>query len=64
MYSTPVARIRIVFSLSVIQPIVVPGEPILGDARHLYYREHHRVHVVGTNGKDVHQTGATWCARK
>jgi len=31
-YSTPVARIRIAFSLSDMQPIEVPGEPLLGDA--------------------------------
>jgi hypothetical protein len=56
-----VVRICMVFSLPATQLIVVPGEPILGDARHLHSREHHRAHAVETSGEDVHQTGVAWC---
>ena len=56
-----VARIRDVFSLSLTQPIEVPGESVLGEARHLHNREHHRSHIARTTRKDVHQTGVTLC---
>jgi len=51
--------IRIVFSLSVIQLIVVPSEPLLGEARHLDYREDHRSSAVRANGKYIQQTVGT-----
>ena len=53
--------IRIVFSLSVIQLIVVPREPLFGEARHLDYREDHRAGTVRANEKDIQQTVGTRC---
>lgn len=59
MYSTPVARMRMLFSPTVIQSMVVPGDPMTGDARHLYNRQYRRARVVGLDGKDIHQTDVT-----
>jgi hypothetical protein len=55
---------RFVFLLPVIQPIEIPGEPMLGEARHLHGCEDHRAVGVQMNGKDVHQTGGTRCERE
>ena len=43
------------------QLIVVPREPLLGEARHLHNREDRCAGSVRTNGKDIHQTGGTRC---
>lgn len=48
------ARVRIVFPLSVVQPIVVREEPILGEARHLRNRQDYHARAVRTNEKDIH----------
>jgi len=50
---------RIVFSLSVIQLIVVPREPLFGEARHLENREDHCSSAARANGKDIQQTVGT-----
>jgi hypothetical protein len=60
--TTPAVSTR--FTFSVIQPIEIPGEPILGEARHLQDCENHRPGEVQMNGKDIHQTGGTRCERE
>lgn len=48
---------RFFLLFTVVQPMVVPGESILDDARHLHDSERHR--VAGTNRRGIHQTSIT-----
>ena len=52
-------RIRAGFSLSSIQSIVVPGESVLGEARHLRSCEYRHSCTARMIGKDAHLASVT-----